>query len=100
MARIRRWLIPFTALVLAVGAAPTVASAKNSQPPNPVTNVSAAARDGAVVISWRKPGRGPEPTAYVVTAAPGGKSGLTRVSLTLSVRPLLRRCGSFRTLSG
>lgn len=74
MARIRRWLIPFTALVLAVGAAPTVASAKNSQPPNPVTNVSAAARDGAVVISWRKPGRGPEPTAYVVTAAPGGKS--------------------------
>lgn len=26
--------------------------------------------------------------------------GLNRVSLTLSVRPLLRRCGSFRTLSG
>ena len=29
-----------------------------------------------------------------------GQVGLNRVSLTLSVRPLLRRCGSFRTLSG
>ena len=28
------------------------------------------------------------------------EKGLNRVSLTLSVRPLLRRCGSFRTLSG
>lgn len=38
--------------------------------------------------------------ASMLLAGAKGNMGLNRVSLTLSVRPLLRRCGSFRTLSG